>query len=138
MLLAVSVLALVVVDGRPVTGLVVLVAWGLTSGTLPPLAQTLIMRVAGPEHRGTAGGVIPVVFNLGIAVGAALGSVIVERSAPHAVPVPAALVVAVAAVGLVVATRARAAAPADVPPAPAARAEAALLVEPSVRDCPVT
>ena len=72
------------------------------------------MRTAGPEHRGTAGGVIPVVFNLGIAVGAALGSVIVERSAPAALPVPAALVVAVAAVGLVVSTRSRAGRPAAV------------------------
>ncbi|GEL99334.1 MFS transporter [Cellulomonas terrae] len=114
MLVAASVLALSVVDGSALTGLVVLVAWGLTSGALPPLAQTLIMRTAGPEHRATAGGVIPVVFNLGIAVGAALGSVIVERSGPAALPVPAAVVVAVAAVGLVLATRPRAAAPATV------------------------
>lgn len=122
-LVAASVLALTVVDGSALTGLVVLVAWGLTSGALPPLAQTLIMRTAGPEHRGTAGGVIPVVFNLGIAVGAALGSVIVERSGPAALPVPAAVVVAVAAVGLVLATRPRAAVPAGV--AHDARPEAA-------------
>ena len=129
-LVAVSLLALVVVDGRPAVGLVVLVAWGLTSGTLPPLAQTLIMRIAGPEHRGTAGGVIPVVFNLGIAVGAAVGSLVVERSAPAALPVPAALVVAVAAVGLVLATRSSAAP--DAPPV-AARA----LVEPATpAPCP--
>ena len=114
-LVAVSLLALAVVGGRPVAGLVVLVAWGLTSGTLPPLAQTLIMRVAGPEHRSTAGTVIPVVFNGGIAVGAALGSVVVERAGTAALPVPAALVVAVAAVGLVVATRSRAAEPTDLP-----------------------
>ncbi|WP_456825763.1 MFS transporter [Cellulomonas sp. P5_E12] len=104
-LVAVSLLALVVVGGRPVAGLVVLVVWGLTSGTLPPLAQTLIMRVAGPEHRSAAGTVIPVVFNGGIAVGAALGSVVVDRAGTAALPVPAALVVAVAAIGLVVATR---------------------------------
>lgn len=122
-LVAVSLLSLTVVDGSAVTGLVVLVSWGLTSGALPPLAQTLIMRTAGPEHRGTAGGVIPVVFNLGIAVGAALGSVIVERSGPAALPVPAAVVVAVAAVGLVLATRPRAAVPAGV--AHDARPEAA-------------
>lgn len=115
-LVAVSLLALTVVGGSAVAGVVVLVAWGLTSGTLPPLAQTLIMRTAGPEHRGTAGGVIPVVFNLGIAVGAALGSLVVERSTPAGLPGPAALVVAVAAVGLVLATRSRAAAPQDVTP----------------------
>jgi MFS transporter, DHA1 family, inner membrane transport protein len=86
---------------------VVLVVWGLATGTLPPLAQTLLMRMAGPAHRGTAGSVIPVVLNLGIAVGAALGSLVVERSGPAALPVPAALVVAVAAVGLALATRPR-------------------------------
>ncbi|NUU16537.1 MFS transporter [Cellulomonas humilata] len=129
-LVAVSLLALTVVDGHPVTGLVVLVAWGLTSGTLPPLAQTLIMRVAGPEHRGTAGGVIPVVFNLGIAVGAAVGSLVVERSTPAALPVPAALVVAVAAVGLVVSTRSRASEPADV------RASRAVVESATPASCP--
>jgi len=106
-LVAVSLLALAVVDGHPAAGLAVLVVWGLTTGTLPPLAQTLIMRLAGPEHRGTAGGIIPVVFNGGIAVGAALGSLVVERSGPAALPVPAALVVAVAAVGLALTTRSR-------------------------------
>lgn len=79
--------------------------WGLASGTLPPLAQTLIMRVAGPQHRSTAGTVIPVVFNGGIAVGAALGSVVVDRAGTAALSVPAALIVAVATVGLVFATR---------------------------------
>ncbi|WP_456844678.1 MFS transporter [Cellulomonas sp. P5_C6] len=103
-LASVSLLALAVVDGRAVAGLVVLVLWGLTTGTLPPLAQTLIMRVAGPEHRSAAGTVIPVVFNGGIAVGAALGSAVVARAGTEALPVPAALVVAVAAVGLVLAT----------------------------------
>ncbi|WP_203755925.1 MFS transporter [Cellulomonas chitinilytica] len=106
-LVAASLLAFAVVGGRPVAGLAVLVVWGLTSGTLPPLAQTLIMRVAGPEHRTTAGTVIPVVFNGGIAVGAALGSLLVDRAGPGALPVPSALVVAVAAVGLVAGIRPR-------------------------------
>jgi predicted MFS family arabinose efflux permease len=106
-LVAVSLLALTVVDGSPAAGLVVLVVWGLTTGTLPPLAQTLILRMAGPEHRGTAGGIIPVVFNGGIAVGAALGSLVVDRAGPGALPVPAAVVVAVAAVGLAASTRSR-------------------------------
>ncbi|WP_157465766.1 MFS transporter [Cellulomonas sp. Leaf395] len=115
-LVAVSLLALTVVGGRPVAGLLVLVVWGLTTGTIPPLAQTLMMRVAGSEHRSTAGSVIPVVFNGGIAVGAALGSVVVDRAGAGALPVPAALVVVAAAVGLVLATRPRADEPADVRP----------------------
>ncbi|MBO9556341.1 MFS transporter [Cellulomonas sp.] len=104
-LVGVALLALAAVGGRPVAGLVVVVVWGLASGALPPLAQTLIMRVAGPEHRGTAGTVIPVVFNGGIAVGAALGSALVASGGAGALPVPAALVVGVAVVGLVVAAR---------------------------------
>jgi MFS transporter, DHA1 family, inner membrane transport protein len=138
-LVAVSVLALTVVDGRPLTGVVVLVAWGLTSGVLPPLAQTIIMRTAGPEHRGTAGGVIPVVFNLGIAVGAAVGSVLVERSGPAALPVPAALVVGVAAVGLVASMRARAAGATRAAPeaTPAVVSSSRALVDPATpAPCP--
>jgi MFS transporter, DHA1 family, inner membrane transport protein len=117
----------------------VLVAWGLTSGVLPPLAQTIIMRTAGPEHRGTAGGVIPVVFNLGIAVGAAVGSVLVERSGPAALPVPAALVVGVAAVGLVASMRARAAGATRAAPeaTPAVVSSSRALVDPATpAPCP--
>ncbi|WP_125776067.1 MFS transporter [Antribacter gilvus] len=88
-------------DGGAVTGLAVVVAWGVASGGLPPLAQTLIMRIAGPERRSFAGALIPVLFNGGIAVGAALGSALVGTVGVSAVPGPAAAVVALAAVGLV-------------------------------------
>lgn len=99
-LVAASMVALLAVGTHPAVAVLVVAAWGVTTGALPPLAQTAILRAAGPAHRTTAGTVIPVVFNLGIAVGAALGAAVVDRAGPTALPVPAAAVVLVAAVAL--------------------------------------
>ena len=100
-----GVAALGVVAVHPVVGIGVLVLWGVASGALPPLAQTMILRSAGREHRALAGALIPVVFNLGIAIGAALASVVVGVGALAALPALGAAVIAVAAVGLVVVVR---------------------------------
>jgi DHA1 family inner membrane transport protein len=97
---AVAILGLALVGGHAAAGLGVVLAWGVVSGALPPLAQTEIFRLAGPEHRSTAGALIPVVFNGGIAVGAALAALLVARSGVAALPVPTAAVVAAAALGL--------------------------------------
>ncbi|MFI2104786.1 MFS transporter [Isoptericola sp. NPDC019693] len=102
---ALALLGLVVVDVHPVVGVVVLVAWGAASGALPPLAQTLILRLGGVERRATAAALIPVVFNGGIAVGAAAASLVVAEGGASALPVPAAVVVAATAVALVVGAR---------------------------------
>ncbi|WP_127573671.1 MFS transporter [Georgenia faecalis] len=85
---------------HPVVGVLLVLAWGLTFGALPPLTQTRIMRAAGEALRGAAGTVIPVVLNLGVAVGAAAGSAVVDRAGVAALPLPAAGVVALAAGGL--------------------------------------
>ena len=69
---------------------------------MPPLAQTEILRRGGPEHRSTAGAIIPVLFNGGIAVGAALAALVVHQGGVGALPVPAAVAVALAAGGLAV------------------------------------
>lgn len=90
---------------HPVVGVGVLVVWGVASGALPPLAQTLILRLAGTERRALAGALIPVVFNLGIAIGAALASVVVGGGALAALPALGAGVIAAAALGLVVTVR---------------------------------
>jgi len=82
-----------------------LVLWGVASGALPPLAQTMILRLAGRRRRALAGALIPVVFNLGIAIGAALASVVVGAGALAALPALGAAVIAVAALGLVVVVR---------------------------------
>ncbi len=106
-LVAASLVALLAVRAHPAVAVLVVAAWGVTTGALPPLAQTTIMRLAGPEHRSTAATVIPVLFNLGIAVGAALGSAVVDVTGPGALPVPAALVALAAAAGLAVTARPR-------------------------------
>lgn len=90
---------------HPAVGVGVLVVWGVASGALPPLAQTMILRLAGTERRALAGALIPVVFNLGIAIGAAFASVVVGGGALAALPALGAAVIAAAAVGLVVTVR---------------------------------
>ncbi|MFI2485701.1 MFS transporter [Promicromonospora kroppenstedtii] len=93
------------VDAGPVVGVAVVVTWGVVSGAMPPFAQTLILRLAGPERRSFAGALIPVLFNGGIAVGAALASAVVAGSGVAALPLLAAVVVGVAATGLAGALR---------------------------------
>ena len=102
---AVAVAALVVVGVHPVVGAAVVVVWGVASGALPALAQTMILRLAGTERRALAGALIPVLFNLGIAIGAALAAVVVDASGVGTLPPLAAVVVALAAAGLAVALR---------------------------------
>lgn len=97
---AMTVLALAAAERATVAGVAIVAAWGLASGALPPLAQTLVLRLAGAEHRALAGALIPVLFNGGIAVGAAAASTLVGAAGTDALPVGGALVVAAAAVGL--------------------------------------
>lgn len=85
-------------------GLVAILALGVASGALPPLAQTEILRRAGTGRRDLAAALIPVVFNGGIAVGAAAASLVVVQAGVAALPVPAAGIAAVAALGLAVST----------------------------------
>jgi DHA1 family inner membrane transport protein len=102
---ALTVLGLGVADVSPVVGVAVVVAWGVVSGGLPPFAQTLILRLAGPERRSFAGALIPVLFNGGIAVGAGLASLVVATSGISALPLLGAVVVGAAALGLAAAVR---------------------------------
>lgn len=97
---AVSLLAVAAAgqDGRLV--LAAVVGWGVVSGALPPLAQTLVLRLAGPAHRTLAGALIPVLFNGGIAVGAAFAAGVVAVGGTGALLVPSAALVAAAAIGL--------------------------------------
>jgi len=97
--------ALAVVGGDPVLGAVVIVVWGIASGALPPLAQTLILQLAGTERRSLAGALIPVVFNLGIAVGAGVASGIVGAAGIAPLPAFGATVVAASVVGLFLVAR---------------------------------
>ena len=89
---------------QPTHGLITILALGVASGAVPPLAQTEILRLAGTHHRDLAAALIPVVFNGGIAVGAATASMIVGHAGHSALPVPAATAAALAAVGLGIAS----------------------------------
>ena len=97
---AVAVAALAIAGVHPAVGIAVVVVWGVASGALPALAQTMILRLAGTGRRSLAGALIPVVFNLGIAIGAALAALVVDASGVAALPPLGAVVVAVAAAGL--------------------------------------
>jgi predicted MFS family arabinose efflux permease len=106
------VLALLGALGRvPAADLALVGLWGLATGAFPPLAQTAIMGAAGPGLRSLAGTLIPVTFNLGIAVGAAAGSAVVSAHGLTALPVPAAAVAATATLALAAATLPRRARP---------------------------
>lgn len=104
---AVAVLGFQVAGQGALAGVAVVVLWGIASGALPPLAQTMILRLAGPEHRSLAGALIPVVFNGGIAIGAALASGVVARGGADALPIPAAALIGLAAAGMAVVSRPR-------------------------------
>lgn len=86
----------------PAVSLVVVVFWGIGSGAFPPLAQTLILRIAGAERRDFAGALIPVLFNGGIAVGAASAAALAGGWGVASIPLPAAAAVLVSAVALTI------------------------------------
>ena len=103
-LVAAALAGLAALGAHPAVDVLLLATWGLASGALPALLQTAVMRAAGRELRSTAGTLIPVTLNLGIAVGAAAGSAVVGRYGVAALPTPAGAVALVAAVGLAVTT----------------------------------
>lgn len=104
---AMALLGLAVVDSHPAVGISVVVMWAVASGALPVLAQTLILRLAGTERRSFAGALIPVLFNLGVAIGAAVASGVVGGLGLGGLPVFGAGVVGAAAIGLAVTSRTR-------------------------------
>lgn len=92
--------ALSALGAHPVVDVALVVAWAAAAAAVPALTQTLLFRIGGPGLRATVGAVVPVTFNLGIALGAALGSAVVDGAGLGWLPAPAAAVAAVAAVGL--------------------------------------
>jgi predicted MFS family arabinose efflux permease len=103
---AVAVAALAIAT-TPTASVLVIILWGLGSGAFPPLAQTLILRIGGSEHRDFAGALIPVLFNGGIAIGAGAASTLVGIGGLMSLPVPAAIVILTAAVSLTIAKAVR-------------------------------
>jgi predicted MFS family arabinose efflux permease len=121
-LVAASLAALVLLGAHPALDVLLFAVWGVSTGAVGPAVQTGMMRAAGAEHRDTAGTLLPVAFNLGIALGAAAGSAAVDSFSLGALPALATALAVLATTGLVM--TARAAAPGRwagrIPRAPAA------------------
>jgi predicted MFS family arabinose efflux permease len=103
--MAVSVASLAGIGRHGGLDLAVILVWGVVIGAVGPAVQAGLMRVAGPEHRGTAGALMPVAMNLGIAVGAAVGSGVVDRWSPAVLPLLAVVPALIALAGFVVVAR---------------------------------
>jgi len=84
-----------------------IVVWGMVAGAVGPAIQASLMRRAGAAHRRTAGTLMPVAMNLGIAVGAAAGSGVVDRWSVGALPLLAVAPAVLAAAGFAFMTRPR-------------------------------
>lgn len=99
----VAALATTALLGRnPAADLALVVVWAGVTSAVPALTQTLMLTLGGPELRTTVGAMLPATFNLGIAVGAAVGSAAVDAVGLAWLPLPAALVAGLGAVGLLV------------------------------------
>src|SRR5699024_11956051 len=68
-----SLAGLSLIGGSGIADVGVVLVWGLATGGLGPAIQVRMMRQAGSRHRTTAGTLMPVAMNLGIAAGSALG-----------------------------------------------------------------
>lgn len=82
-----------------------IVVWGMVTGAVGPAIQASLMRRAGAAHRRTAGTLMPVAMNLGIAVGAAAGSGVVDRWSVGALPLLAVVPALLAAAGFALIAR---------------------------------
>ncbi len=96
--LPVTALALAVVTagmgmpGGPIVYVVLVTLWGVLIGVLPVVLQARVMRVASERFRNTAGSILITVLNLGIGLGAGLGSLTSSLGLVGFLPVIAAVV----------------------------------------------
>ena len=80
---------------------IAVVVWGAAVGLFPAAMQARVLRLASARFRPAAGSVVVTVLNLGVAVGAVVGALVVGAGAAHLAPV-AVLAAALGVVGLVV------------------------------------
>lgn len=91
--------------------LVAVGGWGLVLGALPPIFQTRLLGLASEAYRQTAGAVIVVAFNLGVAAGAAAGGQLHDHVGPGPLPAISVVVALAATLGLALVGRAGSAEP---------------------------
>ncbi|MEV5732614.1 MFS transporter [Streptomyces sp. NPDC052292] len=80
----------------PVVYVVMVTLWGALIGVLPVVLQAHVMRVASGGFRNTAGSILVTVLNLGIGVGAGLGSLLSTFASLTLLPLVAAAVATLA------------------------------------------
>jgi predicted MFS family arabinose efflux permease len=102
---AMTLAALVMLGTHPLMDIALIAAWGAATGGVGPAVQARMMRAAGAEHRATAGTLLPVTFNLGIAIGAGIGSATVDLTGVSALPAVTAAIALIATTGLVFVAR---------------------------------
>jgi DHA1 family inner membrane transport protein len=100
-LLVVSVAVLGVAPRIVPLAIVALFAWGLAMGNLPPLLQTRMLHAAPARIRDTASAFYTTAFNIGIAGGAFVGSLVLSGLGVAALP-PTLIVIILLAMVLVV------------------------------------
>lgn len=103
--LAVSLLGVAVSGGSTFIELVAVSAWGVAIGALPVIFQTRLLAIASPAFRPTAGAVMVVALNLGVAAGAGIGGVLHDGFGTGPIPAIAAALALAAAVALTFRTR---------------------------------
>lgn len=96
------VLAAIGIAHAPAAYILVAVLWGVMIGILPVVLQADVMRVASERFRPLAGSILVTVLNLGIGLGAGLGSFVSSRDGLQVLPFVAAATAALAIVPLLV------------------------------------
>jgi DHA1 family inner membrane transport protein len=102
LLMAASLASLIGVGRHGAIDMALVGLWGLVVGAVGPAVQVSLMRAAGVQHRTTAGTLMPVAMNLGIALGAAAGSGVTDRWSPGSLPLLALVPALIALAGFVV------------------------------------
>ena len=92
--------ALTLLGTHPAMAYAVVAVWGLLIGLLPPVFQTRVTRLAAPAIRDTAGAVAVTALNVGIALGAALGGIVLGAAGVTGLVLLAAALAALGAVVL--------------------------------------
>ncbi|MGW4438641.1 MFS transporter [Streptomyces sp. NPDC004596] len=97
----------------PVVYVVLVTLWGALIGILPVVLQAHVMRVASGRFRNTAGSILVTALNLGIGVGAGLGSLLSTFASLALLPLVAAAVAALALAPLALLRSSRSSRPAE-------------------------
>lgn len=84
----------------PVAYVLLAVVWGVMIGILPVVLQAGVMRVASERFRPLAGSILITVLNLGMGIGAGLGSIVSSHDGLRVLPFIAAAVAVLAIVPL--------------------------------------